>query len=69
MDALVEIDIFGIYRTLRREDPRDWRWQLELTCGEISLDASGYTQFFRRRPILWSHQQLGLGGVSCEDCI
>jgi hypothetical protein len=44
-----------------------WRWVLELSCGEIALDASGYTQYFRQEPIFTRQQQLGMdarGGVS-----
>jgi hypothetical protein len=44
-----------------------WRWVLELSCGEIALDASAYTQYFRQEPSLITQQHLGMdarGGVS-----
>lgn len=46
-----------------------WRWVFDLRCGEIALDASGYTQYFRHEPVFTTQQHLewvARGGISFE---
>jgi hypothetical protein len=47
----------------------DWRWTLQLQSGEIAFRSTGYTQYFRREPILTASQRLSLparAGMSLE---
>jgi hypothetical protein len=37
-----------------------WRWVIEAQEGEISLDATGYKQFFRKKPSFHQEQTLEL---------
>lgn len=45
----------------------EWRWVIEAQEGEISLDATGYKQYFRKKPFLQREQALEMdarNGVS-----
>jgi hypothetical protein len=67
MHELCELEILALKRTRFPDDRAGWRWTLELSSGELSVDASGYTQYFRRAPILQAQQCIDLerrGGVS-----
>lgn len=69
MEGLLELEVFEVRRAPSIGRSSDWRWTLALTGGEISLDASGYTQYFRREPVLRRDQHLGFderGGISYE---
>lgn len=66
MSTLADVEVLDIKR-VPVESGVGWRWTIELDCGEIALDASGYTQYVRQRPLLNSNQHLGLesrGGIS-----
>jgi len=64
-----------------REDPQrpknaeyvgrdtEWRWTIETHEGAISLNAVGYTQYLRKKPIYCQQSSLDLyvrGGISFE---
>jgi hypothetical protein len=47
--------------------PSKWRWRFELAYGHLAFDADGYTQYFRREPLLRPSQSLTFeerGGIS-----
>ena len=67
MGALEDMEVLQITRTPIEGKEDDWRWLIELRCGAIEFDASGYTQYFRQEPSHIQAQSLGLearGGVS-----
>jgi hypothetical protein len=69
MGPLYELQILDISRTPVPDKPGDWHWLICLTAGEITFDATGYTQYFRKEPAFSEAQSLGLdrrGGVSFD---
>jgi hypothetical protein len=69
MQTLEALEIIHVQRTLLVEKPPDWRWSFELSAGNLFLNSSGYTQYFRRTPVFQDFQQLELldrGGISYE---
>lgn len=66
MTALCEVEILDVKRGPATSG-HGWRWVLELSCGEVALDASGFAQYFRQEPTFITHQHLGMdarGGIS-----
>lgn len=39
----------------------EWRWVIEAQEGEISLDATGFKQYFRKKPFFQQEQALEMG--------
>ena len=71
MAALSDVEILDLMRAPATAG-LGWRWRLELDSGEISFDASGYTQYFRDEPVLCRQQHLGLDrrrGISYERTV
>ena len=67
MGALMDLEILDITRTPIEGKNGDWHWLIDLTAGEITFDATGYTQYFRQEPSFTQAQCLGIdarGGVS-----
>jgi hypothetical protein len=67
MRELCELEVLTLKRSGLPGAHAGWRWTLELSSGELSVDASGYTQYFRRAPTLQPQQSLnfeGRGGIS-----
>ena len=67
MRELFNMEVVELKRTPLPGRISDWRWQFDLSNGEIALDASGYTQYFRRKPVLREYQHLEFaerGGIS-----
>jgi hypothetical protein len=70
-NELGEVEVLDLTR-LPASSGLGWRWRFELDSGEISFDASGYTQYFREEPVLSTEQHLGLdrrGGISYERTV
>ncbi|EFH85362.1 hypothetical protein [Ktedonobacter racemifer] len=67
-----QLTLQGIKRSDKRQTPNgmsEWLWTLDGNEGTIQFFATGYTQYFRRSPLLQESQTLSLekrGGISFE---